>query len=567
MTSRLIHWRNIGLTTPRVARIGIVASATIASAAGAATLHVPADFPTIADAIMASSDGDTIQLAPGAYVSPFSFGSKAVTLRGEPNAPESTIVSPAAIDPSLLLTIPAMPEGDTITLEGLTLGGFAEFAIVDGSLAVRHCVIAADGNGLSVAFGVMNGSLAVSDLTIIDTGYEPHNTPLFHVHAGIASLSRVVAHAGSRPIFRGIGGESVISDCGLSGLTLDPSDPPTGAIEIVGGELAVAGSSFSGIGPGNGIVASGASLTVAGTEFTAIGMPLEGNDSAIVAEGPSIALTDCTFSLCGSFAGTASVATLTGNAILLDGCTVTDNMLSDIGCGGCILNGDATILRSTFARNSTFGFGGALVVLGNAAISDTTFSANLGGDGCGALRIVGDAAITHCNFLDNVAGDGAYGAAIVGGAVVVEGGSVSFTDCLLQGNSAANNGKPDGVGGAIAGLDGATITLIDTSVLENVALTAGGGAYVDATSFLSLDGSTLCSNLPDQVFGDHAASGSVICGCAGDITGDGAIDGSDLATILGSWGPCSGVASDLNTDGFVDASDLAIVLGAWGRCP
>ncbi len=554
------------MTTPRVARVGAFASAAIASAAGAATLHVPADFPTIADAIMASSDGDIIQLAPGAYVGPFSFGTKAVTLRGEPDAPETTIVSPAAFDPSLLLTIPAMPEGDTITLDGLTLGGYAEFAVMDGSLAVRHCVITTDANGLSVAFGISNGALSVSDVTIDDSGYEPHNVPLFHVHAGLASLSRVVTLAGSRPIFRGISSKSSIADSTFGGLTLDPALPPIGAVESIVGELDVASSLFAGIGPGSGIVAQGSSLSVADTEFTAIGQPLEGNDSAIIADGPSITLTECGFSLCGSIAGPASVATLTADAILLDGCTVTDNILSDAGCGGCMLSGTATILRSTFARNSTFGFGGALVVLGNATISDTLFSANLGGDGCGALRLVGDASLLRCDFLDNVAGDGAYGAAIVGGAVVVEGGTVSLTDCLMQGNSAANNGKSEGVGGAIAGLDGATITLIDSAVLENLALTAGGGAYVDASSFLALDGSTICSNLPDQVFGDHSSAGSVVCGCAGDITGDGGIDGADLATILGSWGPCSGVASDLNSDGFVDASDLAIVLGAWGPC-
>ncbi len=48
----------------------------------------------------------------------------------------------------------------------------------------------------------------------------------------------------------------------------------------------------------------------------------------------------------------------------------------------------------------------------------------------------------------------------------------------------------------------------------------------------------------------------------GDIDGDGAVNGSDLAILLGDWGPGKSPA-DLNGDGNVDATDLALVLGAW----
>ncbi len=48
----------------------------------------------------------------------------------------------------------------------------------------------------------------------------------------------------------------------------------------------------------------------------------------------------------------------------------------------------------------------------------------------------------------------------------------------------------------------------------------------------------------------------------GDIDGDGAVNGSDLAILLGDWGPGKSPA-DLNGDGKVDATDLALVLGSW----
>jgi hypothetical protein len=60
------------------------------------------------------------------------------------------------------------------------------------------------------------------------------------------------------------------------------------------------------------------------------------------------------------------------------------------------------------------------------------------------------------------------------------------------------------------------------------------------------------------------------CSAAGDLNGDCAIDGNDLAVLLGSWGSCpAGKAcqADLDGNGQVDAADLASILSAWGVCP
>jgi len=55
--------------------------------------------------------------------------------------------------------------------------------------------------------------------------------------------------------------------------------------------------------------------------------------------------------------------------------------------------------------------------------------------------------------------------------------------------------------------------------------------------------------------------------CSADVNGDDAVGASDLAFLLGSWGPCEGCPTDFNGDNVVDAFDLAQVLGAWGMCP
>jgi hypothetical protein len=49
-----------------------------------------------------------------------------------------------------------------------------------------------------------------------------------------------------------------------------------------------------------------------------------------------------------------------------------------------------------------------------------------------------------------------------------------------------------------------------------------------------------------------------------DLDGDGSVGASDLAILLGDWGPCPTLPPDLSGDGFVDSTDLAIFLGAWG---
>jgi hypothetical protein len=54
---------------------------------------------------------------------------------------------------------------------------------------------------------------------------------------------------------------------------------------------------------------------------------------------------------------------------------------------------------------------------------------------------------------------------------------------------------------------------------------------------------------------------------AEDLTGDGTVNGADLATILGAWGASGGAllpGADLTGDGAVDGADLAMLLGAWG---
>ncbi len=72
------------------------------------------------------------------------------------------------------------------------------------------------------------------------------------------------------------------------------------------------------------------------------------------------------------------------------------------------------------------------------------------------------------------------------------------------------------------------------------------------------------SGIPDECEGP-------MCGdCPTDVDGSGNTGASDLAVLLGSWGPCApGDACeclDDNGDRVIGAADLAVLLGSWGPC-
>lgn len=54
--------------------------------------------------------------------------------------------------------------------------------------------------------------------------------------------------------------------------------------------------------------------------------------------------------------------------------------------------------------------------------------------------------------------------------------------------------------------------------------------------------------------------------CPADLDFDGVVNASDLAVLLGAWGPNPLHPADFDGNGAVNASDLAVLLGNWGPC-
>lgn len=76
-------------------------------------------------------------------------------------------------------------------------------------------------------------------------------------------------------------------------------------------------------------------------------------------------------------------------------------------------------------------------------------------------------------------------------------------------------------------------------------------------------------NFPNTYASNTMFKVSIAAACIGDLTGGDAVDGSDIAVLLGAWGavpPNAIVPADLNGDGEVNGADLSILLSNWGPC-
>ncbi len=100
--------------------------------------------------------------------------------------------------------------------------------------------------------------------------------------------------------------------------------------------------------------------------------------------------------------------------------------------------------------------------------------------------------------------------------------------------------------------------------------TSTGGGFVLRSSIGQPDAGTLSGGGFELRGGFRQALGSGCGDCPTDVDGSGNTGASDLAVLLGSWGPCSPgdpcECLDADSDGLIGAFDLAVLLGAWGPC-
>ena len=95
-----------------------------------------------------------------------------------------------------------------------------------------------------------------------------------------------------------------------------------------------------------------------------------------------------------------------------------------------------------------------------------------------------------------------------------------------------------------------------------------GGSVIDARDWPgSISSQQLSANLESAIRTAIDVSPRRVChpACPADFNGDGIVNGSDLALLLGDWGR-KGSAYDVTGDGILNGADLSILLGTWGEC-
>lgn len=82
-----------------------------------------------------------------------------------------------------------------------------------------------------------------------------------------------------------------------------------------------------------------------------------------------------------------------------------------------------------------------------------------------------------------------------------------------------------------------------------------------ASVFVWPDGGTGNTDIAAQRVGDDGLVGGNATS-AGDVNGDGSVNGADLTVVLSAWGT-NNAAADINDDGLVDGADLGALLADW----
>lgn len=138
--------------------------------------------------------------------------------------------------------------------------------------------------------------------------------------------------------------------------------------------------------------------------------------------------------------------------------------------------------------------------------------------------------------------------------------SADFNVHFVSTTTGVSTGAHD-VGGLIPiTLSGTFSTVGNIARIENMSMSE----FVFETPPSSMPVGVASTNFIRPLFtGENRIVGPWSAVSHADLNADGAVNGADLAVMLGSWG-ASGAIADLDGNGTVDAIDMSQLLAAWG---
>ena len=466
----------------------------------AATIHVPAEQPTIQDGIDAASVGDLVLVSPGTYVENIDFLGKAITVQGE-GGPESTVID--GNQAGSVVTFDHVETVDSV-IDGFTIrngsGFFYESNYYGGGIecasscpTIMNCTISQNNADYGGGIFCYDASPTIENCTISQNSADDHGGGII-CYDSSATIRGCTILENSAVLGGGI-------LCATSSLTIDNCTISKNSTDDHGGGIACYESSSTIINSrvlensadewGGGIYCDSSSSTM--IDHCTISKNISGDDGGgIYLISSSSTVTDCTISenrtgdYGGGIASRASSPTITN-------CTISGNRSPNRGGGiACLDDSFPTITSCMILGNTASSGGGIGSRYSLPTIEDCTIQENNAGQKGGGISC-GDATVTNCLISRNTAafGGGIYcgGSPLIrnctisenislggmadyngGGGILCDNSEAAITDCWIWGNTAEN-------GGGIYCYYDPFPTITNCTITLNNVENKGGGVY------------------------------------------------------------------------------------------
>ena len=345
-------------------------------------------------------------------------------------------------------------------------------------------------------------------------------------YAGRPAVSIVRSTAGGTPNFRILSASGGITLSGLelrNGKTTGSGGGVYAAASVTATNCRFLGNMTETNGSGGGVFAE-TSVTATNCYFESNTTGTTGSGGGAYTFSGDLTVTDCTFY--NNISAYAGGGVCSGNAVIAENCTFTDNMSTYDSGGGVFATTSVTATGCDFVENyaninTSNGGGGIYAHTRFVSATGCTFTGNTAKRGGGIYAHTAVNAI-NCDFTENRAS----GADNSGGGVYSYTGDVTAANCTFTDNEANRGGgvfasgfvtatscdfignKGSGVNSAGGGVySGTSAIATDCDFKENlVGDKNGGGMYVSET--LTATNCTFTSNF--AVNGGGAAAGRLI---------------------------------------------------------
>lgn len=435
----------------------------IASVTQAAIISVPADYPTIQQAIDAAAAGDTVQVSDGTYSGPgnvnLDFNGKAITVTSE-NGPAACTIDCQGVDGVSGFYFHS-GEGSDSVVNGFTIKNANSTTSVGGGI---YC---SDNSNPTIADNIITGCSGLLGAGILSENSSP----------------TIVANTVNYNLGNGIS---------CQGLLAVASPQITG--NVITGNF------------GNGIWCLGNASPLIDSNTVSLNAMLLGAGIYCQGASPTISSNNITGNIHGGIiCKLQSEAVITGN-------TVTNNQESGIYCDNSPL---VTIENNTISGNSAKFGGGMRCDFSSPSITGNTVLGNSADKG-GGIFCGEDSSPTILNNIiaDNSANSG-------GGICCLDVAEKSVSS--LIGNNVIKGNLVEYLGGGIY-CEYTSPIIVNNTITQNEAEIDGGGMYaryssaptvtntllgIDLPNEIALDASSTITVTYSDVYGGYAGTGNI----------------------------------------------------------